>query len=139
MNAITERSWTGAVLRSVAFDLNTRTLILELYAGNERCERIVVTNADVALDGQLDGDGGPPHCLVDEPVWVPSTGDEPDTVTFTTDTFAITVSGGMVSIDGWVEPDVLLPLWADTDGLADAAWSAGVAWGASAGDWRRAA
>jgi len=136
MNAITERSWTGAVLRSVAFDLNTRTLVLEMYGQrSSRCQRIVITNGDVAIDGHLDTEAGPPHCLVGEPLWTPAANDELDTITFTTETLAITVSGGLASVDGWVEPDVLLPLWLETDGLAG--WEGSSSGGA--GEWPKAA
>ena len=134
MNAITERSWSGATLRSVSFDLDSRTLVLELYAqSGARCDRIVITNGDVALSGSLDFSSGPAHCLVAEPSWVPTRG--VGTLTFTTPTLAITVSGGMASVDSWAVDEDAMPLWlSDADGLDEAI--ASMPW---SGEWRRAA
>lgn len=122
MDTITARSWAGATLRSLSFDLDTRTLVLELYAREAaRCDRIVVTNGDVEISGTLDTVGGRACCLVSEPLWSPDDG--VGTLTFTTATFAVTVRGGLVSVDAYAVEDDAMPLWlTDMDALDGIGW-----------------
>ncbi len=139
LNALNAHRWSGAVLRSLSQDLETRTVVLELHPSaldTGLCLRIVITNCRSTVTGQLTGEGTESRRLIHEPL-VPAEptviardgvlADAPDftSAVFATSGGRLEVVGGIASVDEFAVEAADAPLTADDLAVLD--------------QWRRAA
>ena len=123
LNPLQAHHWTGAVLRSVSYDLDTRTLVIEVHPeslDSGLCRRAVVTNCDCTINGQIMFGDVASRRMIREPVDAPElavvgitnpiSGFGQETSVFATSTGSIVAVGGIASIDELVLPENERPL-----------------------------
>lgn len=123
LTALHAHRWTGSVLRNVSYDLETRTLVIEVHPASLDsgvCRRVVITNCDCSFAGQLISGDTESRRLIDEPLVLADlalvdakAGAESsgtDSVVFATSTGSVVATCGIASIDEFALNEDELPL-----------------------------
>lgn len=123
LNSLQNYRWKDCVLRRVSYDLDTRTLVIDVHLPallTGECRRAVITNCDWDFSGQLTSHDVASRRLITEPV-IPTdfaiVNDEglqlregTGTVIFSTATGSVSVTGGIASVDDYLLDMSDLPL-----------------------------